>query len=375
MHPLCNGAQALRTVIHCVHGRHHSEQALGRANVGGRLVAANVLLAGLKGHAQGGLAQAVFGDTDDSAWEVALQAFTRRKKGGVRSTVAHGNPKPLGAAHHHVGAHGTGAFQNQQGHQIGGKHSADLALRHASHKPGQVLHLAIGIGVLDQTSKDIVGFHRAAHLLTGHHGQVDVEMRGAGAQDTQRLRIDRLVDQESILARLHLGTGSRRKEHRHGLCCSRAFVEQGCVGHFHAREVHDHGLEVEQRFKAALGDFRLIRRVSRVPSRVFKDVATNHAGHFGGIIAHADVVAEDGVLGREAVDVLKVLAFRQGFRHTQTFAQPDGSGNGAFDEVVKGGCAEGAEHGILVFHAGTQMAGNKTSNLHENQKNVAFNGS
>ena len=56
-----------------VHRGHHREQTLGRADVGRRLVPANVLLPGLKRHAQGLLAEAVDRDADDASREVALE--------------------------------------------------------------------------------------------------------------------------------------------------------------------------------------------------------------------------------------------------------------------------------------------------------------
>jgi hypothetical protein len=46
-------------VVDCVHGRDVGQQGLGCADVGGRLLPADVLLAGLEGHPEGSLAGAV----------------------------------------------------------------------------------------------------------------------------------------------------------------------------------------------------------------------------------------------------------------------------------------------------------------------------
>lgn len=44
----------------------------------------------------------------------------------------------------------------------------------------------------------------------------------------------------------------------HGLSSSRPLVEQGGVGHRHACDVTDHGLVIEERLQATLGDLRLV---------------------------------------------------------------------------------------------------------------------
>ena len=56
---LRDAAQALGAVVDRVHARHDGEQHLRRADVAGRLLAADVLLAGLQRHAQRGLAARV----------------------------------------------------------------------------------------------------------------------------------------------------------------------------------------------------------------------------------------------------------------------------------------------------------------------------
>ena len=51
--PLGDASKTFGAVVDAVHARHDREQDLGGADVAGRLVAANVLLAGLDGHAEG----------------------------------------------------------------------------------------------------------------------------------------------------------------------------------------------------------------------------------------------------------------------------------------------------------------------------------
>ena len=131
VHPLGDVTQALGAVVHCVHGSHDCKQALGCADVGGRLVPTDVLFPGLQGHAQRLLAHAVHAHADDAAGEMTLERFFGRKEGGVGPTVAHGHPEALGTAHHHVCAHRTRRLQQKHGHQIGRKHSAYAKVCHA----------------------------------------------------------------------------------------------------------------------------------------------------------------------------------------------------------------------------------------------------
>lgn len=51
----------------------------------------------------------------------------------------------------------------------------------------------------------------------------------------------------------------------HGLSSSRPFVQQGSVGHWHAGDVTNHGLVVEERLQATLRDFGLVGCVLSYP--------------------------------------------------------------------------------------------------------------
>ena len=126
-----------------------------------------------------------------------------------------------------------------------------------------------------------------------------------------------------------------REQHGHGFRCTGAFVQERRIGHLHPCEVQHHGLKIEQGFEATLGNLRLVWRVSRVPSWVFQNIAADHTWNLRGVVAHADVIPKDGILGRQAVDVLEVLAFCQGCAHIHGLTQPDRTGYGLFNEVVQ----------------------------------------
>ena len=62
---------------------------------------------------------------------------------------------------------------------------------------------------------------------------------------------------------------------RHRFSGGRGFIQQRRVRDIKRGQVHDHLLEIEQRFEPALCDFCLIRRVSGVPARIFENVSLN----------------------------------------------------------------------------------------------------
>ena len=97
-------AYAVGPVVDGEHGGDDGEQDLGGADVAGRLLATDVLLAGLERHAQGGLALAVDGNADDAAGHDALELVAGGEEGGMRSAEAHGHAEALRGADGDVGA-------------------------------------------------------------------------------------------------------------------------------------------------------------------------------------------------------------------------------------------------------------------------------
>jgi hypothetical protein len=93
--PRGDGREALGPVIHGVHRGHVGQQGLGRADVGGRLLASDVLFTRGERHAEGALASGVHRDADDPAGRLTHERLARREKGRVRSAVAHGDAEAL----------------------------------------------------------------------------------------------------------------------------------------------------------------------------------------------------------------------------------------------------------------------------------------
>ena len=94
-----------------------------------------------------------------------------------------------------------------------------------------------------------------------------------------------------------------RSRQRHRLGGGGRLVEHRRVGDRHAGQVADHGLEVDQRFHAALRDLGLVGRVGGVPGRVLEHVAQDDAGRVRAVVALADEALEDLVLRRDAAQL------------------------------------------------------------------------
>ena len=139
------------------------------------------------------------------------------------------------------------------------------------------------------------------------------------------------------------------------------FVEHRSVGDRQAGQVHDHGLEVQQCLETALGDFGLVRGVSRVPGRVFQDVAQDHRRGVGVGETLADHLGLHDILAGEHAEIGKNLGFGARGRQVQGLALADIGRNGRIDEFVEGGITKLGKHGVDVAALWANMAGDELS--------------
>ena len=128
VHPARNAPQSLGTVVHRVHGGDHREEDLCGADVGGRLLAADVLLAGLERQAVGGPALGVDGEADEASRQVSLEAGAHRHVGGVRTPVPQRHAEALGRTDDHIGSPLPRRGEQRQGQQVG-RHRHQRAAR------------------------------------------------------------------------------------------------------------------------------------------------------------------------------------------------------------------------------------------------------
>ncbi|MCY1419974.1 hypothetical protein D9M71_355800 [compost metagenome] len=145
----------------------------------------------------------------------------------------------------------------------------------------------------------------------------------------------------------------------HGFGGGGGLVEQGGVGDLHAGQVADQGLEVQQGFQAALGDFRLVGGIGGVPGRVFQQVAQDRAGGVAGVVALADVVLEQLVLRGDGLDRGEGFGLALAGRQVEHAGALDALGDDAGHQRVQGVMAGQRQHGGDVRVTRADMAGDE----------------
>ena len=323
-----------------------------------------MLFTRLQRHAEALLAEAINGNADDAAREVPLVRLACSEKRRVRSAIAHGHTKPLAASNHHIGIHGTGVLEERERHGVSGHNSLRFDGMSRRDDARHVLRHSAGIRVLQENTENGVV---ELHFCPRHEHEVDAEVLGAGPEEGERLGEHGGVDEEAGCAGFGLCPGHGRMQHRHRLCRSRRLIQQRSIRKRHPCQVADHRLEVQQRLEPALRNFCLVRRVRRVPTRVFQHIPTNDAGHLGRVVTHPDVVAVECVALTDGVDVLE--EFRLGHRCINFHALPQANRprNRVIQQVLHRSSADGAEHRLNVLLAGADVAVGKGAKLHQFQ--------
>ncbi|KAG0772240.1 hypothetical protein G6F22_015892 [Rhizopus arrhizus] len=223
-----DAGQAVRAVVDGVHRRHHRQQHLRGADVGGGLLAADVLLAGLQGQAIGRVALRIHRDADQAARHRTLVGITAGHERGVRAAEAERHAETLAVADHDVRAPFAGGSQQGQCQQVGGHGHQAAARVHGLDQRLVVADLAEGVRVLQQQAE---GF-RFQRFGRGTDAQHDAHGLGAGTQQFQRLRVHGVVHEEGV--RLRLG---RTLGQGHRFSGGGGFGQQRGVGDFHASEI------------------------------------------------------------------------------------------------------------------------------------------
>ena len=201
-----------------------------------------MLLAGLKRHAQGWLAVDVNSPTNNTARHKALVGVFTGKECSVRTTIAHGNSQSLGGPKHHVGTPGSGRRKQGQCQNIGCYRQANFAASACCTELHVVAHRTAGCGVLHQCSKKFLA------RLKGHSvakDELHAYRLGTGLQQSLGLHVHVLIDKELQHVALLLLSAAGSQQKGHGLCRGRGLVEQGGIRNFHARQVNNQGLEVQ----------------------------------------------------------------------------------------------------------------------------------
>ena len=356
VHPPGDRGQARRAVVAGVHRGHHRQQHLRGADVGRRLVAADVLLAGLQRQPVGRVPVTVHRHPHQAARQLPGVFGVHGQVAGVRAAEAHRHTESLCGAEGDVGADLTGGGHQRQRQQVGAHRHQRTTLVRALDQGGPVGDPAAGPRQLgDHTEELAVG--QAVPQVGGD--DLDAQRLGAGRQDRAGLGEDVDIDGQPP------GVTPHGPVHqRHGLGGGGALVEHRSVGDLQAGQVGHHGLEVQQRLEPALADLRLVRRVRGVPGRVFEDVAQQYRrgqrvvvalpdhGHRDGVgIGHCAQFGERLVLGRRGRQAVEPRRRACGVQRVQ-----DVGGQCLGREFVEGGDADDVEHGCDGGAVGADVA-------------------
>ncbi len=285
----------------------------------------------------------------------------------MRPAETERHAETLGIADHDVCTPFAGWRQQGQREQVG-RGRDDGATRMRGVGDGAVvLHFTGRARILQQHGEGIDGT-RGIVIADLH---LDAQALGAGAHDSDGLWVAIGGNEENVrfaLART-LGQG-------HRLGGGGGFVKQRGIADFHAGQVGHHGLEIDQRFHAALGNFRLVGRIGGVPGRVLEHVAQNHVRRERAVVALADKAAEHLVAIGVTADFFQCLGFGDRRRQGQWLRQLDVGGNDRVHHRLERGLADRRQHvhdllgvradmafeeGVVVFELAQGFAGHDRS--------------
>ena len=366
MGPLRNAREPLRPVIDRVHAGDDAEQHLRRADVAGRLLAPDVLLAGLEREPQRLPPAAVHRNADDPPRHGAAVLLVGGEIGGVRPAVTQRHAEALRAADRDVGAELAGRRQQHQAEQVR-RNRDHRALRvRLLDDPPIVGHRAAGLGVLQQDAEERT--LRQARTVIAHL-HLDADGLRAGLHHRDGLRQAGVGDEEAVAA-----VPGDAVAHVHGLGRRRCLVEQRGIGAAKPGKVHHHGLEVEQRLQPALRNLRLIGRVGGVPARVLQDVALDDGGRDGVVVAEADHGVRDAVAPGKVGQLCQHVALGAAFREVRRDLGADRGRHRRIHERVEGLVAHGLQHGRDILVARADMAADEGVRLFQSRQRVVTYG-
>ena len=315
------------------------EQHLRGADVARRLLAADVLLAGLQREAERGAAR-----RRRPTRRRAGRAACARSASRVARNAAWGPPKPSGTP----------------------KRCAEPTTTSAPISPGGVSSTRASRSAATATSapaawtrsRDTARPSRTAPDEPGYWSSTPKQPVGSHVGRRRRRRRPRCrAARRGCARRRSSAGGSRRRRrtsslgpstqpaaHRHRLGRRGRLVEQRRVGEVHAGEVGDHRLEVQERLEPALGDLGLVRRVGRVPGRVLEHVAQDDRRRDRAGVAQADERGRHLVAGGELPELGEHLGLGAARRERRAARRRGSTRHRGVDQRVERLDPERGEH-------------------------------
>ena len=348
-------------VVDGVHAGDDRGQHLRRADVRGRALAPDVLLARLQREAVGRRALRVDADADEAPGQAALVLVAAGEVGGVRAAAAHRHAEALRRAAGDVGAELARRRDEGQREQVGGDDEGGAVGVDARRVAAHVVQRAAGRRPLREDREVVAALDQAIPLL-GRVGEDDLEAerRRARAQHLDRLRMGVAGDDDRVALRLD---AAPRQRHRLG--GGGRLVEHRRVRDRHPGQVADHRLEVDQRLEPALRDLGLVRRVRRVPGRALEHVAQDDARRVRAVVALADEALQDPVLRRDAAQLGERLGLAERRRQAHRRRARDRCRHELVDQRAPRRGADHRQHARLVVGVDADVAGDELAGAFE----------
>ena len=352
MNAACDTFQTRRAVENRVQAGDVGQQHLRGTNVGVRFLAADVLFASLHRHAQRGVTRRIFRYADNPARHGAFEFIFRREEGRVRAAVAHRHAEALGGAEDDIRALLARRRQQHQRHKVGSDADYHFARFQLGDQFAVIVDFAGGAHLLQQHAEDILVIEHFVGVIDDH---VEAEGFRTGAHHVQGLRMDIGGNEEAV----GVFQFADAFGHRHRFGGGGRFIEQRSGSDIQPGEIESDLLEVEQRFQAALGDFRLVRGIGGIPARIFQHVALNNRRQLHGGVAHADVRLEALVATGDRLQLCQRGEFGCRVAHLRWGRQLDILRHNLADQGVKRIRADGLQHLLLLLSVRANVTFNK----------------
>jgi len=267
----------------------------------------------------------------------------------VGAAETDGDAEALGVADGDVSTELAGRGEKEEGERISDHDGEGTGLPNPGQGGTKVVDAAVGFGVSDDAGEEFGG-----EIFREVRGFEDfpAEGGGAGVDDGGGGGMETGAEPKGVPFRLVDGGVGERG----GLSGGGALIEQRGVGDFKSGQFHDHGLEVEEGLQPALGDFRLIRGVGAVPTRILDDVSPKHRWRDRAMITEPNQGAMGLVLGQDLFQRGQGSGLRTGGREIGGRDGGEARGKSGMDEVFECFEAEEGEHLLLVLLGGAEMA-------------------
>ena len=216
MNALRDGFESFGSVVNGIHRSHDGKKHLRGADVASGFVAADVLLAGLQGKAQGGIAGGIFREPDQTSGQAAFVVVLGREKRSMRTAITERHAETLRATDHDVRTEFAGRLDQGESEKIGRNDECSTDGMDTRGKVTVVIDFSVRRGVLHQRAE--AGLVERSVGPRSRH-DLDTERFRTCAEKRDGLRVDVVRNEEFIALTLDA------VRHGHGLGGRGGFVE------------------------------------------------------------------------------------------------------------------------------------------------------